>query len=266
MDNIGSSVSNEIIRRLKRSKLDFFSVVLIIDNLLYFMHLNNLKLPDANNYFVKYAIGILNLLYSDKFVAVFSTALFILIIIICILGEKHINLPEEKTFTDGKIVGYSYITASINISHIIYYYVYSMHVVYLTMLLVNKNNIINGASPSILHLFIIADEFILVIKVFKAIFQYDYFKDFDREIDSKYFDTKYNVISETIIKDGKLMILKDSVRENHPFYVVRQDNVRTSAFSRKPIYTILNSSLNFDDVKFSYMFHVDELKKKTTNN
>ena len=52
------------------------------------------------------------------------------------------------------------------------------------------------------------------------------------------------------------MILKDKIMRNHAFYVVKQETTyKKNGFPNNPIYTILDSSLNFEDIKYSYEYY-----------
>lgn len=66
------------------------------------------------------------------------------------------------------------------------------------------------------------------------------------------FDGGYFILSETKINhDRDIMILKDKIMSNHAFYVVMREKIYSkNGFSNKSFYKILDSSLNFEDIKY----------------
>ena len=50
---------------------------------------------------------------------------------------------------------------------------------------------------------------------------------------------------------------------NHAFYVVMREKIyNKNRFSNKSFYKILDSSLNFEDIKYAYEYYIKALQQK----
>lgn len=61
------------------------------------------------------------------------------------------------------------------------------------------------------------------------------------------------------------MILKDRIMQNHAFYVAKKQKAynRSRLYSIS-FYTILNNSLDFKDIQYSYEYWAETLMKNST--
>lgn len=118
----------------------------------------------------------------------------IMILVILVMVEKEISLPSQ-TFVSGKVIGYSCSAALGNLSYLLYYYVYSLNIVYISMLIwFNSRNNLNKLSNAE-YILIVVDILILVFKLIRSTFQYNYKIEFKKEIDDEYFDVSYFVLA-----------------------------------------------------------------------
>ena len=115
----------------------------------------------------------------------------------------------------------------------------------------SRNNL--NKLSNIEYILVAVDILILVFKLIRSTFQYNYRIDFKDEIDNEYFDASYFVLATKEVNySTDIMILKDRIMKNHAFYVVKkQKTYNTNGLPGKPFYTILNSSLGFEDIKYS---------------
>ena len=127
----------------------------------------------------------------------------------------------------------------------------------------SRNNL--NKLSNIEYILVAVDILILVFKLIRSTFQYNYRIDFKDEIDNEYFDASYFVLAtKEVDYSTDIMILKDRIMKNHAFYVVKkQKTYNTNGLPGKPFYTILNSSLGFEDIKYSYEYWVKTLQQTT---
>lgn len=263
MSELKSTFFDEVKKTLKRANLDIFSILFIVDILGYFFVGQRRTISSKNN-FVQITLSIFDQLFNKKMFLLISIVGIIILAVIWIIVGTEINLPSQ-TFVSGKIIGYSCSAALRNLLYLLYHYVYSLNILYISMLIwFDSRNNLNKLSD-IEYILVAVDILILVFKLIRSTFQYNYRIDFKDEIDNEYFDASYFVLAtKEVDYSTDIMILKDRIMKNHAFYVVKkQKTYNTNGLPGKPFYTILNSSLGCEDIKYSYEYWVKTLQQTT---
>lgn len=254
MSEVRSDFLNEMKKVLKRSNLDIFSILFMLD-ILGYCFLNPKKSVFNKNYFIQVVLRILEQAFSKETILIIACVYLVMILAIVVIVKTGIKLPK-KTFVNGKVVGYSCTTALKHMVYLLYYYAYSLNILYISMLLwFNQRNDLTLSNVE--YILIIVDIVILICKLIRSIFQYSDKSEFRDVIDNEFFDISYFVLdNKKIDYYTNIMILKDKIMRNHAFYVVKQETTyKKNGFPNNPIYTILDSSLNFEDIKYSYEYY-----------
>lgn len=264
MSELKSTFLDEMKKALKRANLDIFSILFIVDILGYFF-VEKRRSIFGRNYFIQITLSIFKQFFNNKMFLIISIIGIIMILVILVMVEKEISLPSQ-TFVSGKVIGYSCSAALGNLSYLLYYYVYSLNIVYISMLIwFNSRNNLNKLSNAE-YILIVVDILILVFKLIRSTFQYNYKIEFKKEIDDEYFDVSYFVLAvKKIDYCTDIMILKDRIMQNHAFYVAKkQKTYNRSRLYSISFYTILNNSLDFKDIQYSYEYWAETLMKNST--
>lgn len=254
MSEVRSDFLNEMKKVLKRSNLDAFSILFILD-ILGYCFLNPKRSVFNKNYFIQVVLRIMKQSFSKKTILIIASFYLVMILVIIVIVEIGVKLPKQ-TFVNGKVIGYSCTTALNHMVYLLYYYAYSLNILYISMLIwFNQKNDLTLSNVE--YILIIVDIVILVCKLIRSIFQYSGKSEFRDVIDNEFFDVSYFVLgNKKIDYCTNIMILKDKIMRNHAFYVVKQEKTyNKNGFSNKPRYTILDSSLNFEDIKYSYEYY-----------
>lgn len=224
-------------------------------DILGYCFLNPKKSVFNKNYFIQVVLRILEQVFSKETILIIASVCLVMILVIVIIVEIGIRLLKQ-TFVNGKVVGYSCTTALNHMVYLLYCYAFSLNIIYISMFIwFNQRNDLTLSDVE--YILIIVDVVILTCKLIRSIFQYSNKSEFRDVIDNEFFDVSYFVLStKTINYCTNIMILKDKIMRNHAFYVVKQEKTyNRNGFPNKPIYTILDSSLNFEDIKYSYEYY-----------
>lgn len=263
MSELKSNFLNEMKKLLKRSNLDIFSILFMLD-ILGYCFLNHHDFVFSKNHFIRIILKFFAQIFSNKMILIVCIVCFVMLVSILLVVKLKISLPNQ-TFVNGKVVGYSPSKALRNIFYLLYYYVYYLNILYLSMIMwFNQRPNLSTLSDLEFYL-VFVDTLVLISKLIRSIFQYSYKIDFIKEInDDEYFDGGYFILSETKINnDRDVMILKDKIMSNHAFYVVMREKIyNKNRFSNKSFYKILDSSLNFEDIKYAYEYYIKALQQK----
>lgn len=265
MSEVKSDFLDEMKKVLKKSNLDIFSILFILDILGYFF-INPKKSVFNKNYFIQVILRIFEQLFSKKTILIIASVYLVMILVIVVIVEVGIELPKQ-TFVNGKIFGYSCATALNHMINLLYYYAYSLNIIYISMLIwYNPKNDLTLFNVE--YILIIVDIVILACQLIRSIFQYSDKSEFRDAINNDFFDVSYFVLSSKEINYcTNIMILKDKIMRNHAFYVVKQEKTyNINGLPNKSIYTILDSSLNFEDIKYSYEYYSKTLKTAPSQN
>ena len=262
MDGLGKEIIDVVKKILKKSNLDIFSILFTIDIFGYF-GMDSYKKLLHKNHLIQIIIKSFRHIFSNEIITeVFGIAV-VLIGIICLIELFRIDIPSQ-ILLNGSVTEYNYSTAFSNIFYYIYCYAYNLNIIYITIQIwfEKLHNIFK--LPNLETLLIIIDLLILTYKLICSIFLYTYKIEFKEVIDNDNFDANYFIISSKKIGDHtEIMILKDRIMNNHAFYVVKREKTNNEYGSQnKYFYEILDSSLNFEEIKYSYEFQSKKSQEK----
>ena len=106
---------------------------------------------------------------------------FVMLVIILLVVKLKISLPNQ-TFVNGKVVGYSPSKALRNIFYLLYYYVYYLNILYLSMIMWFNQRPNLSTLSDLEFCLVFVDTLVLISKLIRSIFQYSYKIDFIKEI------------------------------------------------------------------------------------
>lgn len=230
----------------KRLKLDIFSILFILDIICHFSSQNHRNIFAMND-FINNILKFFEVIFykSDSIIIIMILCIIIISVSIIIIAKitAKIDLPK-KVITSGEYIRYDGFTALKNMLNLLYYYVYSLNIVFVFIIVWFNTHIDLNKQFMLVKLFVVVDILILIFKVFSSFFKNISKFEFKDIIDDENFERNYYVISSKKIDIyTSVMIIKDINMDNHAFYVVRKDE----RFTGKSIlrYKILNRSLNF---------------------
>lgn len=243
----------------KSLKLDIFSILFILDIICHFSSQNHRNIFAMND-FINNILKFFEVIFNKSDSIIIIMILCIIIISVSIKITAKIDLPK-KVITSGEYIRYDGFTALKNMLNLLYYYVYSLNIVFISIIIWFNTHIDLNKQFTLVKAFVVVDILILIFKVFSSFFKNISKFEFKDIIDDENFENYYYVISSKKIDIyTSVMIIKDINMDNHAFYVVKKEK----RFTGKNIlrYTILNRSLNFEDIKYSYEFYAKNLKPK----